>query len=424
MLISSDVKQKIVGVTTLFVIFAILGTVFILERSQPPNLAAYERQTQKIFESAKEQFEHMRNVTLPPDIKLSIYTKQQAIDRWGKERSELDIANIRRQENIYKGLFLIVEEDSLSGNTDEWISNWMAVSVGNEIYVIYENFQPWDILNAEATLIHELTHIWQPSLPAPTNYDTDRAYTALIEGDASYMSDHYRVRHGNNTSFGGLNYNHSLSDFTYNPQMSLVYTSIPNSITELNIFPYIKGKTFVSTLVNDDCWNKLNRCYTPEYMPSTTAQILHPDKYFTGETAKPTHTPKPNDDNWTIIPNKYGYHSDTYGEHFIYVILGRWLNDTQAQETATGWSGDSFTYYEKNQDFLFAWNITWNSKQDAAEFNQAFTTMLNFTQANVQGNNIWFTNSRYLTITCNPNTQSTLILCSTDPTAINPTFFT
>ncbi|MDR1993462.1 MAG: basic secretory family protein [Nitrososphaerota archaeon] len=418
-----DVKQKIIGVTTLLIIFTILGSLFVLERPQNSNLTAYETQAQKIFKDAKNQFEHIRNVTLPPDIKLIIYTKQQAIDRWGKDPSGLDTASLSRQENIYKSLFLMAETDSLNGAVAQWTTSWTAASVGNEIYVIYENFWPWNMPDAEATLIHELTHIWQSGLPASVSYDTDKAYNALIEGDASYMSAYYKTQYNHSPLLDNTNYSNSGLPPTNTPGSNLIHPSVSDALTDLNLFPYINGKTFVSALVDAGGWDKLNLCYTPTYTPNTTEQILHPTKYFASEPAALTSAPTVTDNSWTAIPTRHGYFSDTYGEYFIYIMLNHWLNNNQAQNAAAGWGGDNFTYYENGPDFLFVWNITWDSIQDAAKFNQALTDMLNAAQANSQGPNTWFTNGKYLTLTWNPNTASTLILCSTNQTVTLPSFF-
>ncbi|MCL2432113.1 MAG: basic secretory family protein [Nitrososphaerota archaeon] len=416
-------KRKIIGVTVLFIIFAILGSLLVLERPQNSDLTAYEVQAQKIFEEAKSQFEGIRNVTLPPNIKLSVYTKQQAVDRWGKDPSGVDTVSVLRQENIYKSLFLIAENDSLGGVTAEWTTGWMAASVGNEIYVIYENFWPWDMPDAIATLIHELTHVWQSGLPASTSHDTDRAHSALVEGDAAYMADYYRAQYNNRINSEDSEYNNRLPVFIDSLRLNSVQPSVPDAVTELNWFSYIKGKTFVAALIDDGGWDRLNHCYIPAHTPSTTTQIIHPDKYFAGKTAKPTLTPTPVDDNWTRIPSRYGFASDSYGEYFIYVMLSRWLNDSQAQQVASGWSGDSFTYYEKGSDFMFTWNITWNSVQNASEFNQTFRDMLNLAQANLQGIDTWFTNGKYLTLTWDPNAESTLIVCSTNQAATEASFF-
>jgi len=412
--LSPNVKQKLVGVTVMFAIFVILGSLLVLGRPQDPDFATYEAQTQKIFEDAKTQFERIRNVTLPQDIQLYVYTKQQAVDRWGKTSTSSDTTSLLRQEAIYKGLFLMDETDSLDGVVAEWIANWNAAALGNEIYVIYENFQPWNLPDAEATLIHELTHIWQKGLPVSSSYDANKAHNALAEGDASYMSDYYKTHYNTPPVSGVSVYTEILPDIINVVKLNAVYPSVPETVTKLNWFPYIQGKAFVSALVDDGGWDRIDLCYTPSYLPSTTEQILHPDKYLAGESAKIISAPTLADKSWTLIPSSYGYDSDNYGEYFIYVMLNRWLNNSQAQQAAAGWGGDTFTYYEKYSDFLFTWNIIWDSIEDASEFNQAFLDLLDLAQANSQGNNTWFTHGRYLTLTWDPNTASTLIVCSTN----------
>lgn len=432
--VTFGVKRKIIGVVSLIVIFAFLGSILVIERPQDPNFRDYKVQVNEVFKDAKTQFEHLRGVTLPADVTVSVYTKQQAIDRWGQDSSNVDTSSVIRQENIFKSLFLISEDESLNGTMADWVASWTAATVGHEIYVIYENFWPWDITNAEATLIHELTHVWQNSLPSATNYDNNKAQNALIEGDASYTTNYYyyKTQHNNtnnnndgSASSGDVSnlensYQTNLSALLLcTPGLYLVYPEVSSIVANLNQFPYIQGKTFVSKIVDTYGWERLNQCYTtPTYMPSSTEQILHPDKYFAGETAKNVIAPTPADDSWTLIPSSYGYSSDTYGEYFIYIMLRQWLNDNQAQKAATGWGGDNATYYEKDTDYLFIWNITWDTTQDASEFNQAFTDMLKHTPAkpqnnnNTYNNNQWLTNNRYITLTWNPNTQTTLITCS------------
>lgn len=434
-IIVSGVRQKAIGVITLIVIFTIIGSLIIFKQPPISEHTAYETQVQEIFEDAKIQFELIRNVTLPSDITLYICTKQQAIDRWGQEpaNSDNNVDNsFLRQENIYKSLFLMEENESLNDVRADWVAGWTAVTVGHEIYVIYENFWPWDMPNAEATLIHELTHVWQTRLPTSTSYDNEKAQNALIEGDASYMADCYKTQYNSNIPVSNsrssqsfsLNINNYLfspshtvvflSAFSYVQQLNSVYPNVPDAVTNLNWFPYIQGKTFVSAIINDSkgSWDRLDQCYTLKYIPVSTAQILHPNKYFLGETPKNPIAPTLNDNSWTIIPSNYGSSSDTYGEYFIYIMLNHWLNnDSQAQKVATGWNGDTFTYYQKDNNFLFTWNITWNSTQDAAEFNKAFTDMMNLTQAPLKNNNQWITNNRQLTLIWDPNTTETIIIC-------------
>jgi len=421
MTLTFDIKQKAVGTITLLIIITILGSLVISERPHDSELTSYEMQLQKIFEDAKKQFEYIRKVTLPSDVKLFVYTKQQSIERWGKDNADLDTTNVLRQENIYKSLFLMEENESLDVVVEEWIASWTAVSVGNEIYVIYENFCPWDMPDAEAVLIHELTHVWQSNLPSPNSYDVHKAYTALMEGEAVYVAEYYKAMYNNSADFIYTNDLFILPGFLH---LNTVHLSVSDAVNALNFFPYVQGKTFVSALIDDGNWNRLNQCYLPAYTPSTTAQILHPDKYFAGETAIFVPTPIPIDSNWTRLPSSYGYLSDTYGEYFIYVMLNNWFTHSKAQEVASEWVGDSFSYYEKDCDYLFVWNIAWSSIENASKFTQTFVDMLKLAQATPQGGTSWFTDGRYLTLYWNSNEKSTLILCSNNQTIIDYPFFT
>jgi len=424
-----DAKRKITIAATLLIVITILGAALIIYQIENPDKAAYEVQSQKIFIDAKDQFERIRNVTLPSDIKLIIYTKQQAVDRWGKGFADADIVNIRRQENVYKGLFMMAEDDSLYEAAVEWTASWSAATLGNEIYVIYENFHPWDLPNAEATMIHELTHVWEPDLVNPTNYDNDKAHTALVEGDASYMGKYFKNMYSSGSASPKyLYFNHDIPTFLLDvPSLNAVRPSTPDTVTKLNWFPYTQGENFVTSVINSGGWARLNQCYEPAYTPSTTEQILHLDKYFSNETAIPIDAPILGDKSWTQIQNSRGYYSDTYGEYFIQVMLGNWLKDDNEQkvlDAAAGWGGDNFTYYESGNDFLFTWNIIWDSIHDASEFNDAFRNMLSAAGANEQSSNQWFTNDRYLTLTWDSTTATTLIACSTNQTAVQPSFFT
>ncbi len=425
-----DTKRKITVIATLLIITTILGASITIYVIKNPDVAAYEAQTRKIFEDAKLRFERIRNVTLPSDIELIVYTQEQAKERWGKGYADANLDTIKRQEHFYKSIFMMSEDESLYEAAVEWTASWTAATLYNEIYVIYENFNPWNMPNAEATLIHELTHIWQPDLVNPTDFDTDKAHTALVEGDASYMGEYFKTQYSTYASPNNL-YNDGMLAFLVDiPLFNNIHPSTPETISKLNWFPYTYGKVFVTSLIDNGGWAGLNMCYESAYTPSTTEQILHLDKYYANETALPTEAPVLADSSWVKIQNPRGYYSDSFGEYFIQVMLGNWIKNGNSQQVAqealdasAGWGGDNYTYYERDDDFLFTWNITWDSVQDASEFTQAFTHMINLAGANEQGSNQWAANGRYLSLIWNSTTATTLITCSTDQDAVQPIFF-
>lgn len=420
-----DAKRKITIIASLIIIITLVIAAFAINQIQNPDVAAYTAQAQKIFTQARTAVEQIRNTTLPQDISLIVYTKQQAVDRWGKGSAYADLVNILRQEKVYKGLFMMSENDSLYQAAVEWTASWGAATLGNEIYIIKENFDPWDMPRAEATFVHELTHVWQPDLVYATTFDTEKAHAALAEGDASYMGDYflnqYNIQPVPANLFAG-----SVIEYLIDIPSLNVLSSTPSTVNSLNYFPYNQGKTYVIAIIENGSWNRLNLAYEQAYTPSTTEQILHPDKYFANETSKLILAPVLSDSTWTRIQTNRGQNFDSYGEYFIQIMLSNWLkeNSQEAQSAAAGWAADNFTYYEKSDDFLFTWNITWDTVDDSSEFNQAFIKMMGLTGAITTESNQWYANGKYLTLIWNQSTRSTLIACSTNHSAVQPSFFT
>ena len=419
---SSDRNKKITITAVFLVIAVLLVSTVVAMKILNPAVVEYTVQAQKIFDQAKGEVEQIRNVTFTNPITLHVITKQQAVDMWGKPSAPADLTNIYRQEKIYKGLFLMPENDSLYQAASDWTANWGAATVGkNDIYVIKENFDPWD-KNAEATFVHELTHVWQPQLPTPSTFDEDKAHTALVEGDASFMGDYYINKTKTQPTAAMAEVDSVPTFLLRSPAMDSV-NPMANTLWELNFFPYDQGKIFVSALYKNGGFETVNRAYVAGYVPDTTAEILLANKYFANETAQPIQAPTLADNTWTLVQTDRRQDHNTYGEYFIQVMLSNWLPNTQAQKASTGWVGDNFTYYEKGSDYLFTWNIKWDSNCDASNFYVAFHNMVNATGAFGDDSCNWFANGRYLSINWNQNTNSTLIAVSTIQNATQPSYF-
>ena len=378
-------------------------------------MAEYKAQAQRVFQSAVSQVEQIRNVTLPK-VELEVVTRQWAIDTWGKGYADPDLTNILREEKVYKGLFMIPENASLYQANVDWAGNWGAATWNGKIYVVKENFDPWHLPNAEATFVHELTHIWQPRLPYVTTFDAGKAQASLTEGDASYMGDFFMNQTQKPSNQATLAVVGQVPLFLIrNPVLKELHPSLPATISHLNYFPYNYGKIYVSALYSKGGWATVNRAY--QNPPNTTEQILYPDKYFANETAKQVAPPTIAESNWSII------RTERYGEYFIQVMLGSWLSKAEAQQAGAGWGGDILTYYERGGDYLFTWNIQWDSNCDASEFYVAFHNIVNATGAVKQNCTHWYINGRYISITWNQTSNTTLIACSTIENAVLSSYF-
>ena len=190
-----------------------------------------------------------------------------------------------------------------------------------------------------------------------------------------------------------------------------IQPSLPDTIDDLNRFPYRYGVEFVEALYEQGGWAAVEKAY--ENPPNTTEQIMHPEKYFAQEDAQPVEAPSITGE-WKLTKN------ERFGEYFILVMLDEWISTDDAEQAAEGWGGDTLTDYERDDEFLFTWNIAWDSKDDAHEFYIAFQEMMYETSAEKEKCSYWFANGRYISIQWNEN--STLIISSANETIVQQGF--
>ena len=165
-------KRKLLVAATCLIIAVVAVTLFIVINQQSPSMVTYKAQAQKIFNDAYGAWEQIRNGSLPK-VQLEVVTKQWAINTWGKGYAQQNVQAIMIEQNIYQGLFLIPQNRSLYQATVDWAGDYVAATWEGKIWVVKENFNPWDLPGAEATFVHELTHIWQSGIPSATTFDED-----------------------------------------------------------------------------------------------------------------------------------------------------------------------------------------------------------------------------------------------------------
>ena len=410
--------SKIGFILVLIIIGAsFVGAITLAKLLISPSIDEYTMQAQKDFDQAKKEIEQIRNVTLPK-VDLVVVTKQWAIDTWGTGFAQPDLTNILREEKVYKSLFMMPENASLYQANVDWAGNFGAASWNGKIYVVQENFNPFIQPDATATFVHELTHVMQGQFQrpqVPSNFDSNKATDALNEGDASFMGDYYKNLTRTQASPAIAAIDQVPSFLLGDGLLGAVHPELHNVVSDLNWFPYTFGTLYIDALHKKSGWATVNQAYANP--PTTTEQIIHPDKYFLNETAQQVAMPTLAESGWNQVRN------DRYGEYFIQNMLGNWLNQKEALTAAAGWGGDNFTYYEKGSDYLFTWNIKWDSGCDASEFYIAFNNMLNATGTQKE-NCIWLANGRYISITWNQDQNSTLIASSSNETVMLSPIFT
>jgi hypothetical protein len=311
---------------------------------------------------------------------LTAYYEKNNTQLSDKDRKQLETMN-----EIYRLLHLIGPEvDLLESVTGMESSEVIGLYSSDEdkLVLVTEGATDLDI-DDEVTLAHEYVHCFQDTAfdfkrldkleekedknKANTEYST--AIEALMEGDATISSISYAGAKLGEQGFN--NWVNSAKEASSGGEKD----SYPPFLERSFSFPYDQGADFALYLWQKGGWEELNKAY--DNPPSTTEQILHPEKYLAGEEAEDLKLPDLSDDlgkDWEQLDD------DVFGEFDVYNYLLTILGDEGvASAAAAGWGGGRITLYS-DKDFtdrvLVHIVLTWDSPNDALEFFQAYLDSL------------------------------------------------
>ncbi|RMG87107.1 MAG: hypothetical protein D6712_06235 [Chloroflexi bacterium] len=204
-----------------------------------------------------------------------------------------------------------------------------------------------------------------------TNPDALLAFSALVEGDATLaMSQYMTARMEENPVM-------VLAQLVLQ-QMQLGNLDLPEGTPDILrqelFFPYETGLSFVSTLYNRGGWEMVNAAFTDK-LPQSTEQILHPERYFSGDMPHTVTLPDYGTEGYELDEPWQNALERTVGEFYLRLFLANQLTSSQAAEAAEGWGGDLLRIYQHDEtgDIAWVWRIVWDSFEDTQEFAAAYT---------------------------------------------------
>jgi hypothetical protein len=230
------------------------------------------------------------------------------------------------------------------------------------------------------TYAHEFTHSLQDQhynltalfARAEGNSDYQMALKGLVEGDATLTMSLYARK--NLTALDMANY--QMEEFE-SLDLSGALSGGGGALTEsAAYFPYQEGAAFVALLYQTGGWRTVDAAF--KNPPRSTEQVLHPERYFSGDPPRPIQLPALHLNGWHSIAE------DTLGELYLRIYLEHKLDFAQAIPAAEGWGGDRYQVLGDDQDHLaLALQSAWDSPADAREF---FDTYSAFVVALASGN--------------------------------------
>ena len=274
-----------------------------------------------------------------------------AVDRQFMSRSELadlmrglfeeDRDEIKEEDALYKALGILPPGadlfDILSALYSEGVLGLYRAEE-DRFYLLLESgddFGP----EAERVYVHEFVHALQQQHfdfdakfdAIEDNADAASALRALIEGDARLAELIYvlesMTEEEQAESQGGP------------PSQALIdaFRSAPYIVQRGYAFPYQDGANFALALYREAGWDGVNQAYSR--IPSSTEQILHPEKYFAGDEPIPVEIPDllpALGSGWELVSR------NTMGELSIQAYLETGPSREQGIQAAAGWGGDAF----------------------------------------------------------------------------------
>jgi hypothetical protein len=228
-----------------------------------------------------------------------------------------------------------------------------------------------DLTEDEAveTLAHELVHALQDQSfsighiieYAPGDGDRSAAAHSVIEGDATSAMLDVSIGSAFRVSEQALRTLMAASN-----AMSDVASTTPHVLQASLGAPYTDGFAFVQRLRGVGGWPAVDGAIRA--LPATTEQLLHPDKYASGEPAVVVAAP-------TFAALGTGFHhviDDVVGEQSLRLMLDEWVPHSLAEAGAAGWGGDRYVIVRRDDPggaraLALGWHVVMDTTRDADE---------------------------------------------------------
>lgn len=237
---------------------------------------------------------------------------------------------------------------------------------------------PWSVSEETAKqilLIHALTHAlaeqhfhWQEKIKNSNTIDEELALRALMHGDAVLVALDYFTGNGEDKKRKMVDGATKL--FRLAPRLDKELARLPELFRQILAFEYLHGSQFALWAYSRREWEGVNALFSDP--PLSTAQILHPDRYYTKRADPLQITP------WRLI-RLFGAKKvleETLGEFMVRQLLRQALSEEETARAASGWSGDSLLGFRQGEGLIVGWVTAWASPDDAQEFFAGYRKVL------------------------------------------------
>jgi len=332
--------------------------------------------------SLEDVTEAIRGLDLDTPIGHAFPTRAEVQDYIADQyREQLTPELARRALAFYVALDMLPPGTDLTALFIETLGSQVAgfydteTGVMNVIPVVGDDPGEGLSLTEQIIYVHEFTHALQDQnfgLDAFLNEgeidahpDQLLAALSLVEGDASLAMNVYTQQVAANNPLAAL----SILAEGIQAGNLLPPGDIPQPLLRELLFPYDTGLTFaLSLFTKEGNWDLINEAFSNP--PTTSEQIMHPDKYLAGEGAVPVELSPVEDtlgEDWDMVWDT------ALGEFYLSEHLRSQLNRREALAAAAGWGGDHIQIFvDETERVAWVMKLAWDTPDEAAEFAQAY----------------------------------------------------
>jgi hypothetical protein len=329
------VLTAVVAIIALALLLEITGTD---QRSTPANVAAASLSRADVAQIAKrvERIRHLRFVHPVRPLFVSHAEAAQMIA--AEARGDYPVSAQRSDEEALKLLGLMRPPESLT-KASTAVDREQILGFYDDrrrrLVVVREAHASRALL--EITLAHELTHALEDQrfgfhTRRGVTDDVALSVSALAEGSATEVMIEYARRY--------FRAGDALSVLAATSQPT---TKLPEYVEKSLLFPYEAGLAFVEFFRGESgSWRPLDAIVRLR-PPRSVEQVLHPDKYASGERPVPMRIP---DLASTLGPGWSRTGTSTVGEfdlRMIFEIVG----GSPDEAAAAGWGGGQFALWRQ-----------------------------------------------------------------------------
>ncbi len=206
---------------------------------------------------------------------------------------------------------------------------------------------------------------WQERIRGLALEDRKLAFRAVAEGDAMRVA--LSFLEANQSPSTWADQVQAIGRLT--GELESAASSLPAMLREKLIFPYREGTQFVQWAYAAKGWEGVNGLFTDP--PLSSAQILHPEKYYLRREAPLQITPF----GWFQQAKEKAVIEQTLGEYLVQLLLASSLSRQEAALIASGWTGDYLSAYPDGTHLITIWLSAWNDDGGPQKFDRALQTV-------------------------------------------------